>query len=740
MTTQLFGIRHHGPGSARSLREALATYQPDILLVEGPPDGNGVISWVAHHEMTPPVALLVYRPPEKAPMRPEAVFYPFARFSPEWVALRYALMQPIPVRFMDLAVAHHFALAESEPDSTLPTDTLVLPRDPIAELAQAAGYADSERWWEMMVEQRVDATDLFEAITEAMTALRAGHTPSRHESLREAAMRRIVRQAEKEGYQRIAVVCGAWHTPALAHMPPVAQDNALLRGLPKVKVEATWVPWTYGRLTYTSGYGAGVPSPAWYDHLWEAPAHDSTVRWLTRAARLVRDAGVEVSSAHIIEATRLAEGVAALRGHPRPMLDDLLESVSATFGWEEDLPLKLVSAQLVVGERLGEVPEDTPMIPLQQEVRREQKRLRLVPEAVAKDIDLDLRKENDRAKSLLLHRLNLLGIPWGTVETKGGAKGTFHEWWRLQWLPEYTIAVIEASRWGTTLVGAATAAVQAQAETATALSVLTHLTQKTLHADLREAIPPVVDRLNTLAATTRDVFQLMAALPPLVTMIRYGNVRRTDSRMVAAVVAGMVPRMMIGLPGACMTLDEDAAQNVVPLLTETERAIALLEEASYTALWHKTIRALADQGATQPLLAGRAVRMLRDREVLSAGEVARRLGLAMSAGGEVARATQWLDGFLADSGQLLLHDPALFRMIDIWLIGLPDERFRAVLPLVRRTFARFPAPERRQLGQQVKQGALLPETRPFNHERGLQALAALKILIGATGGARDDDS
>lgn len=32
-TVHLFGIRHHGPGCARSLRKALETLQPDCLLV-----------------------------------------------------------------------------------------------------------------------------------------------------------------------------------------------------------------------------------------------------------------------------------------------------------------------------------------------------------------------------------------------------------------------------------------------------------------------------------------------------------------------------------------------------------------------------------------------------------------------------------------------------------------------------------------------------------------------------------
>ena len=120
-----------------------------------------------------------------------------------------------------------------------------------------------------MVEQRLDSSDLFEALLEAMSALREVAAPlvgfdARYEALREAHMRKTIREAEKAGYERIAVVCGAWHAPALATMPPAKDDNALLKGLKKVKTKATWVPWTHGRLARMSGYGAGIDSPGWY--------------------------------------------------------------------------------------------------------------------------------------------------------------------------------------------------------------------------------------------------------------------------------------------------------------------------------------------------------------------------------------------------------------------------------------------------------------------------------------------
>src|SRR3954469_19342520 len=86
MAIHIFGIRHHGPGCARSLLAALTALEPDIVLVEGPPDAADVLPLIMHKALKPPVALLVY-----APDRPHlAAFYPFTHYSPEWQALRYA--------------------------------------------------------------------------------------------------------------------------------------------------------------------------------------------------------------------------------------------------------------------------------------------------------------------------------------------------------------------------------------------------------------------------------------------------------------------------------------------------------------------------------------------------------------------------------------------------------------------------------------------------------------------------
>lgn len=738
----IFGIRHHGPGSARSLKDALEALQPDCILVEGPPDADELIPFVTDAEIRPPVAILVYDP--EHPLN--AVYYPFAVFSPEWQAMHYAVTNKVPVQFMDLPQAHQLITpdptAPSEPtpptEETPPpplTPNELIRRDPLTWLAEAAGYSDGERWWEHIVEQRRDSGDVFGAILEAMTAVREkideGRPANPHEAQREAHMRQAIRAAQKQGYQKIAVVCGAWHGPALVNLDQAKEDAALLKGLPTVKVQATWVPWTHGRLSYDSGYGAGIESPGWYDHLWTTKS-EIAIHWLTKVARLLRSEDLDASSAHIIEAVRLAEALAAIRERPIPGLPELNEASQAILCFGDEAPMRLIHRKLIVGETLGQVPESTPMVPLQRDLTREQKRLRLKPDPVKEALALDLRKDTDLGRSHLLHRLTLLNVPWGKLENVGRLKkGTFHENWTLEWQPEFAVGIIEAGIWGTTLVEAATALTRHQANTTPDLPALTKLVDRALLADLPEAIAHLMTRLQAEAALASDLGHLMDALPPLANVMRYGNVRRADTNVVAQVVDGLVTRICIGLPGACASLNDDAATERLTQIGNVQSAVALLESVAQSEAWNAALIKLANQGGLHGLIAGRVVRLLLDTNVFSREEAARRLSLALSTASEPAQAATWIEGFLQGSGLLLLHDEALWQIIDDWVSNLSPEAFVQLLPLLRRTFSAFTTPERRMMGEKVKGVAPTSKsTIEVDEERADAVLPLLEKLLG----------
>ncbi|MER6839410.1 DUF5682 family protein [Streptomyces platensis] len=776
----LLGVRHHGPGSARAVRAALEQCRPAAVLIEGPPEADELVPLAAREGMRPPVALLAHAQDDPG----RAAFWPLAEFSPEWVAMRWALAHGVPVRFIDLPAAHSLARGDDEEwtgdqdpaDETTggqEADSGAEARiDPIGVLAEAAGYDDPERWWEDVIEHRgsggadADALAPFAALAEAMGALRETYGDGGHDRdpVREAHMRLRLRAARREFGDHLAVVCGAWHVPALVRRTTMTADRQLLKGLPKVKPAVTWVPWTHRRLSRRSGYGAGIASPGWYGHLFSAP--DRPVeRWLTKVAGLLRAEDYAVSSAHVIEAVRLAEGLATVRGRPLAGLTELDDAVRAVMGDGTDAPSSLVHDRLVVGEVLGEVPEDAPAVPLQRDIDRSRRTLRLKPEALERELELDLRKETDAGRSRLLHRLRLLGIPWGEPTRSRGSTGTFRETWRLRWEPELSVRVAEAGIWGTTVLSAATAKAASEATGATGLAEVTALAERCLLAELPDALPVVMRALSDRAALDADVGHLAQALPALVRSVRYGDVRGTDAAALREVATGLAERVFVGLPPACLGLDADGAAEMRGHLDATHQAVGLLGQPEserqpggkqLRARWAGVLRAVSERDAVPGLLRGRSTRLLLDNGELGDGEAERLMGLALSPGTPPTEAAGWIEGFAGggDGGMLLVHDARLLALVDGWLTGVPDAAFTDVLPLLRRTFAEYETGVRRTLGELIRRGpataprhpagdapeAAVPGFGPgLDRDRAAAVLPTLRTLLGIGQRGFDDE-
>ncbi|GAA2331007.1 DUF5682 family protein [Dactylosporangium salmoneum] len=775
----LLGIRHHGPGSARAVRRALAAFQPEVVLIEGPPEADPLVPFAGDEDMRAPVALLAY-PADNPDPKLRASFWPLAEFSPEWQAIRWAVAREVPVRFIDMPAAVRLAAPPAPPEARAAEGEDGVRIDPIGALAEAAGYDDPERWWEDVVEHRfnqpsptaadsppaeaaesdfsgmggvglfapevdIDEEELraasgpFEAIAEAMAVVRgsAPRPPEAErveEERREAYMRIGLRAALKE-FERVAVVCGAWHVPALsAPLPSASADAAVVRGLPKVKVAMTWVPWTHARLASWQGYGAGVRSPGWYHHLFTSVDAHVIERWLVRAAGVLRKDGVPVSSAHVIEATRLAEALATMRGRPLAGLAEVTDAAHAVLCDGDDLRLALINRRLVVGDRLGRVPDRTPGVPIAKDVAGSQRRLRLPPRADRRELRLDLRQPFDLERSRLLHRLRLLGVEWGKVLAASKGKGTFREEWEIAWQPEFAVDLVEAGVYGTTVLEAATARVAEQAAAAATLADVTALVERCLLADLPDALPGVLDALDERMALDADVAHLMDALPALARTLRYGDVRGTDLSALRDVTLGMITRICVGLPAAVGGLDDSAAAVMRDRIDGVQAALALVEHAEAQDRWQAVLAGLSTRDDLHGLLTGRMNRLLLDAGAVGAEEIGARMALVLTVGVPVARSAAWIEGFLAGDGLLLVHDERLLALVDAWLTGIPAEAFLEVLPLLRRTFSGYPAPQRRMIGERAahigtgRPGAGTDED--VDPDRGALLLPVVARLLG----------
>lgn len=724
--------------------------------------------------LRPPVALMAYQSDQPK----NSAFYPFAEFSPEWQTMLYGKEHRVEVRPFDLPLSYTLAMRaeqmaqeeaaaaqaaaqlaqetekaateqvaeqgqgpaaealtseselQDEAQGAEPADAEAqdspehLVADPFDYLAELEGMTDGEQWWESRIEQRLESKDIFAAVELAVTALRENlpEHSSKRDLVREAWMRKELRAALKEvgAEGKIAVVCGAWHVPALAQLASfkVKDDNALIKELPKPlnknKVGITWIPWTYSRLSYYSGYGAGINAPGWYHHVFLHPDDDGTL-WLTHVAEVLRGEGFDISVAHVMEAVRLARTLAALRGLNHPTLAEFNEAVTTVMGMGDDVILRSVARALVIADRIGTIPSKVPMVPLLADVTATQKHLRQPFVEGIKEVILDLRKPLDLERSVFFHRLNLLGIAWAKEEEASG-RGTFKEKWQLEYRPELIVHIIEHAIYGNTLLEAVPNYVQAQMQEHPELKFITKLLEQVMTCDLPDLVAQMSARINDLAAQASDMRVLLESLPPLCAVVRYGNVRKFDFSAVRDMLETMLTRINVGGFLMCININDDAARELKDHLGQVNLALNTLNDEACSKIWHDFITKVQASGKVHPLISGCTTRLMRDHHTITNELILQALSYYSSVGNTPNDIAFWFEGFLENSGTVLLLDDVLWGLVNSFICTLDDESFAQVLPILRRTFATFEQHERTKLGQKAKN---------FDPDKATQTLAVV---------------
>ncbi len=680
-----------------------------MLLCEGPDAASPLVTWCKRQtnaennetSLTPPVALLVYAP-EKPSL---SAFYPFAEFSPEWQAILYANEQNIPFQFFDLPQQQMLMLQQAISNQT---ETAQDYNDPNEDwYAQQFGYSDSEHWWDYWIESRPEQVSVFESVAQMMQMIRAGRP---HESppilLRESAMRLVIDEVlKKNPVQKLAVICGAYHVPALQGQRATKADREALKNLPKIKVNATWIPWTYERLAIRSGYGAGIHSPRWYEYIWQHQK-DALLVFMAEAASLLRQHGLNASTAQVTEAVALAQTLAQMREKGLAGLDELKAAALAVLCEGQEAVFAVVEQELVVGKRMGTVPVDMPAMPIQKDFYAWVKKFRLKLSPTKEVLELDLRQDAHRQKSAFLHRCLILSINFAFNRYTYNKKGTFHDYWELRWRPEYELCLVEANRWGSTIESAALSRALENAQNATSAEKVSELLGQLLLADLPSAVPYLLEALRNKTADTADVTVLIEAAKPLAAVLRYGSVRKTDQEAVFLILSDLSKKICIGLPNTAKQANEDAATKIAECLEDLQQIVRKLADRASTSLFEEMLLQLALGALVHGIVAGRACRMCLDAALMSEKVLSVQMSLALSARCDALHAANWLDGFLSGSAQLLIYNDKLFELLNSWLVGLSELQFIEAVAILRRSFARYSQAERERIREKSAMNSL----------------------------------
>ena len=709
---RIFGVRHLSPAAAHQLLAVLDELHPTAVLVEGPADATEQIKHLVHKDTRPPLALLAYT--RQRPVR--SILYPLASYSPEWVALTWGIRNKGDVRFIDLPAAvflqMHHVEQENETDEKLDKrrqageHTVAYLDDPWEAIAELSGDPDHETWWERHFEHTVEPAAYVRQILEFGRGLREWrHLDEKDENLvREAHMRRCIREVLAKGHkpEKVLVVCGAFHAPALIESLPAMTDKEF-KALPKVEASLTLMPYSYYRLSSQSGYGAGNRAPAYFQRLFDARRTNETAgvsaTFLSELCHAMRRAGQIRSAAEVIEAVRLAVSLAALSDSPAPCLRDLRDAAVCCLGRAEQDVIAPHLREIEVGSAVGRLPKGISRTSIQDDFYLALEELSLEKYQTEKEqeLTLDLRENRfvkgkdaalrDLQRSTFFHRLLVLEIRFGQKRESGQDQATWKEIWKLRWTPDSEIQLVEGSLLGDTVEMATAVRLSQRLDECTRVDEAARLVKDAVECQLADALDNARRRLQAMAVEESGFVQLAGACDSLAEVVRYGSVRKIDPEPLKPLLSQLFLRASLSVKDACLCDDATARERIRPAIVQLHDVARENAELVDVARWDRELDAVASSDALNAYLSGFVLSLLLPRvdEERLAREVSRRLspGIAPDIG------AAWFEGLVQYNREALFSRLSLWRQLDEYMQALDDEGFRRALVPLRRAFSEF---------------------------------------------------
>ena len=704
-----FGIRHFSPAGAYFVRQFLDKIKPDLVLIEGPADFDFLIDDIVSKKLVPPFAIMAYT--KEAPI--DTILYPFAEYSPEYQAILWARENNKECRFFDLESDIMLGFGRTDDDTK---DEETISKEP----EKNKSDVDMEGFWERNLEQ-----------SENMDAYRAGSalfgeslrkdTRSDDKSfardiIRESFMKRKINEYIKKGFdtEKIVAITGAFHTSAIENLEGAMSDKEY-QGLERRESNITLMPYSYYRLSKRTGYGAGNAAPAYYELLWQGFLNgDITLherKYLSTLAKYMREHGGIVSSAQVIEATRLARELAVIRGGSIPTLEDLKDASITCMGGGSFGEMAMGFAETDIGKKIGSVPQDAMQTSIQSDFTLKLKQLKLekYKELVATPLQLDLR-ENLRVKSeesafldlnrsFFLYRLVVLGIDFAKIKKSNQDNATWAENWILQWTPEAEIQIVESVLKGDTIVDAVAFVLGEKLSEATKISEIAGVIEDAFNCGLPKIVEGAGRSLDVMANGAISMNDIADTVSKLSNMISFGDIRKLDREPLVPIVKRLCIRASLMLVGesAC---DDIAAATLADDIQKIH-SVFMMQDFLDESFWFDKLIELSNRDDLNTKISGLATAILLDAgkidELTLRMEVSRRLSMGMPA----ELGANWFAGLSMRNHYALIGRLTLWESLSEYLDTLDEEEFRRSVVFLRRAFVEYSAKEKDMIAENL---------------------------------------
>lgn len=585
----LLPVRHHSPACSLQIRRMVGAWGPTAVLVEGPDNANTLLPVMVHEDTRAPFAIYYSYHDREGKVSGEKgrykCYYPFLAYSPELVAVGCAAAKNIPAAFIDLSYGDILAASEEgkglrreEKKNNYNDDYLLSRNEYIGRLCEKTGLRSFDEFWEKYFELDGIGEDCETWFSHLLTYCKLARENTPQEMMqedgclaREAHMAARVVQwvqehhaagkeaAQAKGHrQRILVITGGFHTPAIAERLSDKQWEKTKRmaeklaagkatdgkhnKVPEKDQSVYLMPYSMEAADALNGYASGMPYTGFYQKVWEGlaaqengggqedgPYSRAVLDLLVASGKEVRSKEGSLSTYDEICAWQMAQGLCELRGKPQPGAYELQDAVLSSYVKGEyniasDLPIRILRGQMT-GKGIGRLCAQADVPPIVQDFEAQCKAFGMkIHSTLETELTLSIFSEKKhRLESCFFHRMTFLKTEFArrlkgpNLQLKRD-KNLIREIWKYKWNTQVLSALIDVSVHGATIAEAAASLVgEALKKDLNAGAAATLLTQ-VFEMGLAGQLAAVYERVQELVVADTDFYSIADAMKSLMMM------------------------------------------------------------------------------------------------------------------------------------------------------------------------------------------------------------------------------
>ena len=221
------------------------------------------------------------------------------------------------------------------------------------------------------------------------------------------------------------------------------------------------------------------------------------------------------------------------------------------------------------------------------------------------------------------------------------------------------------------------------------LGILANFLEYSLKSGLHSFWPTLSNRLLALSIDQQDVEILAKLVKPLIGSLSYGSIYQIKLDILQELLSTLITKIILHFGEQSQQINDEKAQRMLNVFILLHSYFYHDSIKDNLQLWKDELHKISGDELLHPLINGKSWFTLIDEKWVEESAYLLQLEYQCNHVVDPQHTAKWIEGFLHSANGFYFLKDEVLRILDQWLGQLPEEEFKTVLPLLRRSFSKL---------------------------------------------------